>query len=384
MIIYVDIDETICLYEGKREYPLAKPLLKNIEKINQLYEQGHTITYWTARGSQTGLDWRDLTVKQLTEWGAKYHEVKLGKPHYDLYICDKAVNSEDYFVPDQLEVNIFDSMAPEDYREFSEEKIKWIRKAPEFKGVTVFTDKDLLSPWVDNVKSNQKVAWLVECREVHPFAYAHILQVEHKFDYIFTFDDELLARSPKYIKSMIGSTRVSNEDAGIHEKTKLLSLIASKKNWTRGHKLRHMVANSIKDRYEVDLWGEAYRPWGNPSVSTGAAVREGKAGPLKDYYFSIAIMNSKLNNYFTETLVDLFRYGTVPIFWGCDNIGEYFNLDGMMTFNNGPELFEILDQLSPEEYFKREAAIKENFELAKNYRSMNDTFADSLKKVLNK
>ena len=206
--------------------------------------------------------------------------------------------------------------------------------------------------------------------------------MEHKFDYIFTFDDELLARSPKYIKSMIGSTRVSNEDAGIHEKTKLLSLIASKKNWTRGHKLRHMVANSIKDRYEVDLWGEAYRPWGNPSVSTGAAVREGKAGPLKDYYFSIAIMNSKLNNYFTETLVDLFRYGTVPIFWGCDNIGEYFNLDGMMTFNNGPELFEILDQLSPEEYFKREAAIKENF--AKNYRSMNDTFADSLKKVLNK
>lgn len=91
-----------------------------------------------------------------------------------------------------------------------------------------------------------------------------------------------------------------------------------------------------------------------------------------------------MNNYFTETLVDLFRYGTVPIFWGCDNIGEYFNLDGMLTFNSGPGLFKILDRLSPEEYFKREAAIKENFELAKNYRSMNDTFADSLKKVLNK
>ena len=97
MIYYVDIDETICYYEGEREYPLAKPLVKNIEKINKLYDEGHTVVYWTARGSQTRLDWYDLTVEQLSEWGAKYHGVKLGKPHYDVFICDKAINSEVYF-----------------------------------------------------------------------------------------------------------------------------------------------------------------------------------------------------------------------------------------------------------------------------------------------
>ena len=55
------------------------------------------MVYWTARGSTTGIDWTELTQTQLKEWGAKYTEVKLGKPHYDLFICDKAINTERYF-----------------------------------------------------------------------------------------------------------------------------------------------------------------------------------------------------------------------------------------------------------------------------------------------
>jgi len=97
MIIRVDIDETICKYEGEREYPLAKPIQERIEKINKLHDDGHTIVYWTARGSVTKKDWAELTVAQLKEWGAKYHKVELGKPHYDLYIDDKSINSELYF-----------------------------------------------------------------------------------------------------------------------------------------------------------------------------------------------------------------------------------------------------------------------------------------------
>ena len=73
------------------------PYKDRIEKINRLYDNGDTIVYWTARGSTTGLDWTELTSKQLKEWGVKYHELKLGKPHYDVFICDKAVNSDVYF-----------------------------------------------------------------------------------------------------------------------------------------------------------------------------------------------------------------------------------------------------------------------------------------------
>lgn len=96
MNIYVDIDETICMYTGERRYDLADPILENIEKINILYEEGHDITYWTARGSVTGIDWFDVTKMQLDTWGCKYHKLITGqKPAYDLLICDKTKRIEE-------------------------------------------------------------------------------------------------------------------------------------------------------------------------------------------------------------------------------------------------------------------------------------------------
>jgi len=97
MIIYVDIDETICISPEDRDYAKAVPILTNIEKCNKLYVEGHTIVYWTARGSGTGLDWREVTEKQFEEWEVKYHDLKFGKPHYDLFIDDKNINSERFF-----------------------------------------------------------------------------------------------------------------------------------------------------------------------------------------------------------------------------------------------------------------------------------------------
>ena len=96
MVIYVDIDETICFYKGERNYPDAKPNLANIKKINTLYDKGHNITYWTARGSITGIDWLEVTTNQLNKWGCKYHKLSVGeKPAYDLLICDKTKRIEE-------------------------------------------------------------------------------------------------------------------------------------------------------------------------------------------------------------------------------------------------------------------------------------------------
>lgn len=98
MKIYVDIDETICFYEGERNYPDAKPINERIQKINDLYDAGHEITYWTARGNSSGLDWNELTRTQLKKWNCKYHHISVGiKPSYDLLICDKAITSEMFF-----------------------------------------------------------------------------------------------------------------------------------------------------------------------------------------------------------------------------------------------------------------------------------------------
>ena len=95
--IYVDIDDTICFYEDglekstiKRNYRDAIPHKKNISKINKLYDEGHEITYYTARGAVTKIDWFGVTKNQLDNWGCKYHALYLGKPASDYYIDDKA------------------------------------------------------------------------------------------------------------------------------------------------------------------------------------------------------------------------------------------------------------------------------------------------------
>lgn len=94
MNYYVDIDETICITPADRDYAKARPIMKNIAKINKLYDDGHTITYWTARGTGSGIDWSEITTAQFKEWGVKFHDLKFGKPLYDLLIDDKAMDAD--------------------------------------------------------------------------------------------------------------------------------------------------------------------------------------------------------------------------------------------------------------------------------------------------
>lgn len=96
MIIYIDIDDTICHSPNKPDYTISYPIVENITKANRLYDDGHTIVYWTARGTVTGKDWRQQTEQQFKDWGVKYHELKFGKPYYDLFIDDKNTNVKDW------------------------------------------------------------------------------------------------------------------------------------------------------------------------------------------------------------------------------------------------------------------------------------------------
>jgi CMP-N-acetylneuraminic acid synthetase len=92
----VDIDSTICSHSYPN-YHLAEPFKDRIKKLNQLYDAGNEIIFFTARGDKTKIDFRPLTEKQLKEWGAKYHELKMGKPYGHVYIDDKAISDKDFF-----------------------------------------------------------------------------------------------------------------------------------------------------------------------------------------------------------------------------------------------------------------------------------------------
>ena len=96
MIYCFDIDETICTSVGI-DYNTAVPFQERLDFINELFEMGHTIKMYTARGSKTGLDLTQFTKDQLDSWGLKYHELVMGKPFADIYVDDKALNSEVFF-----------------------------------------------------------------------------------------------------------------------------------------------------------------------------------------------------------------------------------------------------------------------------------------------
>lgn len=99
MVIYVDIDGTICNTpkDGSSwNYEESKPRYDQIEKINNLHREGHEIVYWTARGSGSGIDWSRFTKRQIDNWGCQYSRIEsLKKPSFDLFIDDKSKRIEE-------------------------------------------------------------------------------------------------------------------------------------------------------------------------------------------------------------------------------------------------------------------------------------------------
>lgn len=246
-------------------------------------------------------------------------------------------------------------------------RIEWEYRHIKYDGITVFTDSEIFNPEVDMVKSCLKIAWLMEPPAIHPWSYEKIISVEDKFDYILTFEENLLKRGPKYIKYLVGQSRVTDDVANFYEKSKRISMISSGKAISDGHRYRGEIVNKLHSKHNFDLWGYAYKSF------------KEKTEPLIDYEFSIAITNSRINNYFTEILLDCFRLGTIPIFWGCPNIGNYFNLDGIETFNTIEELDDVLTNLKPyKEYLK---GAKDNFFRSKDYIHTDDYIADILKEL---
>lgn len=92
-VFVVDVDNTICVTDGAA-YEHAVPIPARIEFMNRLFDLGHEIHYFTARGSQTGIDWLELTRHQLVSWGARFHSLRTGKPHADVYIDDKGLHPD--------------------------------------------------------------------------------------------------------------------------------------------------------------------------------------------------------------------------------------------------------------------------------------------------
>jgi quercetin dioxygenase-like cupin family protein len=101
MKYYIDLDNTLCFTKNS-DYINSIPILERIRYVNELKNQGHEITIWTARGSRSGKDYREITLNQLKEWNVSYDKLLMGKPDYDVYIDDKSFNVDTQWpVPQQ-------------------------------------------------------------------------------------------------------------------------------------------------------------------------------------------------------------------------------------------------------------------------------------------
>ena len=93
---FIDLDNTLCFTQGNN-YETSEPIVERIEYVNELKRNGNNITIWTARGATSGIDHKELTLKQLNEWNVQYDNLLMGKPNYDVYIDDKSFNVNTYW-----------------------------------------------------------------------------------------------------------------------------------------------------------------------------------------------------------------------------------------------------------------------------------------------
>ena len=128
-----DLDGTICdtpmrPSDNKPGYLEATPFPFMVEQVNRLFDEGHKIIIMTARGRGSGIDWTQLTIKQLDMWGVKYHELEpmFHKLTADIFIDDKGINSEEWkkTVPPKRGIiaGAFDLIHPGYVRMFKEAK----------------------------------------------------------------------------------------------------------------------------------------------------------------------------------------------------------------------------------------------------------------------
>ena len=204
--------------------------------------------------------------------------------------------------------------------------------------IKVFIDGAIF-PGLDYKKKDgeKKIAWVCESRAIFHTMHVprdtwmnNLEKICDHYDVVFTSEKELLSTHPKiqfaYAGSNLPWVKPQTNDVSI-EKTKLCSIIASPKNYAYGHKLRHAIANMFKDN--IDVYGGV-----NNSPRVEGIDRWDKSPALNDYMFSFVVENDKYPTYYTEKLTDCFLTGTIPIYWGAPDIGDIFDMNGIIVLEN--------------------------------------------------
>ena len=239
-------------------------------------------------------------------------------------------------------------------------KFNWNREKTGDFDFVVVTDESVAAK-----TEKRKIAWLLEPKDISNHAYNYVENHQNDFVGIVSHDINFVQKIENGIYSPFGGTWISPNDWTINTNKKMdVSIIASNKNFTDGHKLRHEAAKLLDVQHR---FGRAYKSIDN------------KIEALRDYRFSIVIENSKSEGYFSEKLIDCLITCTIPIYWGSKSATQIFNKDGIITFETISELKEILESINFEEHYeKAKDAVISNAKKSRRFASVDENFISSV------
>lgn len=222
--------------------------------------------------------------------------------------------------------------------------VEWVKDGSGL--LSIHIDNGLFFPINPNTKN---YGWLCESKTINPnyydFCKQNIEFLRSKFIKVFTHDIELANLSDIFqLTQCSGKSYFS--DGCVYPKSKLVSMIASNKTFCSEHFYRQQIIQKFSN--QCDHFGRGYKQI------------ENKKDGLKDYCFSIAMENATYPNMFTEKITDCFMTGTIPIYYGITNIGDYFDTDGIIILDDN---FKIED-LSFELYYSKIKSVEKNLQLA--------------------
>jgi hypothetical protein len=236
------------------------------------------------------------------------------------------------------------------------ETMRWDRDVSQWSGMCVYTDMGIVH--YNKEPGAVNIGILIEPFELRYDVYQAALDVRNHFRAIFTHYRPFVELGPPFLFYPYCGSFIKDWD--IFPKTKLVSMIVGFKALMSGHRLRHQIVGAFETG--IDYYGH-----------------EGRFDPkyiaLRDYGYSVVIENCVEDFYFSEKLIDCFSQGTIPIYWGCPSIGNFFDERGMCILDRETtlgSLFSILETISLEDYKSRKKYIDVNYRLAADYRCPED------------
>jgi hypothetical protein len=238
------------------------------------------------------------------------------------------------------------------------------------------------SLFVDNIPRSQQdlssinILVIQEPNEyfgIHDWA----IQNQNLFSFILTWDDKILNTTSNSLFFPFGNIWITPEQyLKSYDKKFEISHLCGKLLKTYGHSLRHEI---LTRKNEIKMPTNFFESYGNRYDIKDA--RKGKEIIFGNSMFGVVIENTSHRGYFTEKIMDCFALKTIPIYWGCSNITDFFDRKGIIQFDNVDDFIYIINNLDKNYYYNNLDAVEKNYQTAINYIDYEIRIAEKIKEI---